>query len=430
MNVGRYLAFAAVSCALSTAPTPLLAESVGTAFTYQGQLKDSGVPVNDTCEFEFGIWDAGTNGSLIGSNGVSGVEIVDGLFSVQLDFGPAALNGDARWLEIDVKGSGDAEFTALTPRQELTPTPYATFASSAAGGWGGGTAETVPKLTSGGTLTDSVITEDQWGQIAIGPPSLSANLSVNSSDSTYVRITTEDQDSTVGLSLYNSDLSEEWTITWDGRYDQLFVHSPTSMPLTIGQWGDVGIATYNPQNRLDVNGMVAVGSGYAATYTAPENGMIVEGDVGIGTSSPRGKLEVQGTITQLDSGPANAYGKTSVLAQEGTLDGNGDFTIDIGSAYYQAWHVDNYIFKVEVFVSLDYSSSHPHMYKGSAYSEALVGKQRGDGLAHIRETETQSNDAVVTFAYSNPGGGTTLRITVNTNRPNGIPYRATVKISR
>ena len=416
--------------AVLTITSPLNAQTpAGTAFTYQGQLKSSGVPVNDTCEFEFSLWDAETDGSLIGSNGVTGVEVVDGLFTVKIDFGAGAFDGDARWLEIAVLGSGDAEFTTLTPRQELTPTPYAEFARTAAGGWGSGTAQTIPKFASGGTLTDSVITEDQWGQIAIGPPNLTAKLSVNGPESTYVRITTEDEDSTVGLSFFNSDLFEEWVISWDGRYDKISVSSPSFTAMTIGEWGDVGIATYSPQNRLDVNGMVAVGNSYAGTYTAPDNGMIVEGDVGIGTSSPRSTLEVQGTLTQLDSGPSNAYGKTSVLAQEGTLDGSGDFIIYIDSPHYQAWHADNYIFKVEVFVSLDYNSSFPHTYKGSAYSEALVGKQRGNGLPHIRETETQSNDAVVTFAYTNPGGGPILQITVNTDRPGGIPYRATVKIS-
>lgn len=108
-------------------------EAVGTAFTYQGQLSDGGGPVTDTCDFQFGLWDALSDGSQIGSTQtVPSTTVTDGLFTVQLDFGSSAFTGDARWLEIAVRrpaGSGD--YTALSPRQPLTPVPYAIFASAA-----------------------------------------------------------------------------------------------------------------------------------------------------------------------------------------------------------------------------------------------------------------------------------------------------------
>ena len=41
---------------------------------------------------------------------------------------------------------------------------------------------------------------------------------------------------------------------------------------------------------------IAIGTGYALTYTAPTNGMIVQGNVGIGTTSPSRTLHVSGTV--------------------------------------------------------------------------------------------------------------------------------------
>jgi hypothetical protein len=36
---------------------------LGTGFTYQGQLKNANGPVNDTCDFQFSLWDAAGSGT-------------------------------------------------------------------------------------------------------------------------------------------------------------------------------------------------------------------------------------------------------------------------------------------------------------------------------------------------------------------------------
>ena len=48
--------------------------------------------------------------------------------------------------------------------------------------------------------------------------------------------------------------------------------------------GNLGVGTTNPQNKLDVEGAVAIGSACSGTSAAPANGLIVEGSVGIGTT--------------------------------------------------------------------------------------------------------------------------------------------------
>ncbi|NUQ48152.1 MAG: hypothetical protein HUU22_19230, partial [Phycisphaerae bacterium] len=68
------------------AQTPL-----GTAFTYQGQLKNSGSPANGTYDLEFSLYDGADGAAVLvaGPICVDDVQVVDGLFTAELDFGAA-----------------------------------------------------------------------------------------------------------------------------------------------------------------------------------------------------------------------------------------------------------------------------------------------------------------------------------------------------
>jgi hypothetical protein len=103
--------------------------TLGTGFTYQGQLKKGAASVSDSCSIAFRLYDQAVGGQLIGQAITPTVAITNSLFSVQLDFGNSVFNGDARWLGIQVKCTGDAAYIDLG-RQPLTAAPYAQFAKT------------------------------------------------------------------------------------------------------------------------------------------------------------------------------------------------------------------------------------------------------------------------------------------------------------
>jgi hypothetical protein len=139
--------------------------TLGTSFTYQGKLTDGGAPANGNYDIRFIMYDAESGGSQVGNTiQKTNVPVTNGLFTVDLDFGttlvvptpsPAAspspsvsptvtavptayvasvFDGNARWLEIAVRpgGSGNAP-TVLSPRQPVSPVPYAFYAKAAGG---------------------------------------------------------------------------------------------------------------------------------------------------------------------------------------------------------------------------------------------------------------------------------------------------------
>jgi len=100
-----------------------------TAFTYQGQLHDGGTNANGAYTMIFKLYDAVTSGNQIGSTITTSPTLANGLFTVNLDFGAGAFNGNARWLDITVTNSGTTQ--TLSPRVQVLADPYAQFAASA-----------------------------------------------------------------------------------------------------------------------------------------------------------------------------------------------------------------------------------------------------------------------------------------------------------
>jgi hypothetical protein len=117
---------------LVAATTASSAVAQGTAFTYQGRLQDGAAAANGLYELRSVLHNAVSGGSSTVAGPITNklVSVSNGLFTVTLDFGSSAFDGNSRWLELGVRTNGSAGgFTALTPRQAVTPTPYAMLAN-------------------------------------------------------------------------------------------------------------------------------------------------------------------------------------------------------------------------------------------------------------------------------------------------------------
>src|SRR5439155_19209121 len=62
--------------------------ALGPGFTYQGQLKNLGGAINGTCNMQFSLWDAQSNGTQVGvPHTIPGVTVSNGLFTVFVNSG-------------------------------------------------------------------------------------------------------------------------------------------------------------------------------------------------------------------------------------------------------------------------------------------------------------------------------------------------------
>ncbi|MGC9944018.1 MAG: hypothetical protein ABSE48_19500 [Verrucomicrobiota bacterium] len=107
------------------------AQAQGTAFTYQGQLINNGSEANGVYDLVFTLYATNLTGAVVaGPVTNSATAVTNGQFTTTIDFGNV-FTGTNYWLQIAVSTNGADDFTTLTPRQAITPTPYAIYATSA-----------------------------------------------------------------------------------------------------------------------------------------------------------------------------------------------------------------------------------------------------------------------------------------------------------
>jgi hypothetical protein len=115
-----------------------LQATVASKINYQGRLTNpGGTPLDGTFPMRFRIWNAAVGGVYYYDSGEIPVNVDNGLFNVELNPPQAAFDGRELWLQMWVDGEW------LSPRQELTPVPYALslrpgaeIAGDSQNGWG------------------------------------------------------------------------------------------------------------------------------------------------------------------------------------------------------------------------------------------------------------------------------------------------------
>ena len=177
------LAVAATVLAFLLAATSAFAQT--SSVTYQGRLTDGGAAANGNYDLQFAVFDSLSGGTRIGSTQtLNTVTVSNGVFTVSLDFGASSFPGANRFLEISARPSGAGSFTLLTPRQQVTSTPYAVRSANASLADTATTATTATNATQLGGIAASQYAQTSDSRLtdARPPTTGSANYIQNSSN--------------------------------------------------------------------------------------------------------------------------------------------------------------------------------------------------------------------------------------------------------
>jgi len=313
---------------------PVQAAPVGTAFTYQGQLKQDGVPANGRFDFRFSLQTTQFGVVLPAPQCRRGVTVVNGLFTTDVEFPAGTFVGPPFSLQVHVKTFNPNEifdctpntfdpFTAVGPPQPIQPTPYALHALSAPpgssldapdgspidalvvdaeGNVGIGTLVPISKLQVAGDIrSDGTI-----GIQARNPNNVSANAFLGwLNDIARIRIGGNGTGAANGLDIQTTSDRSLLRLTHDG-----LVGINTASPQTELHVFDDGAARIRVESATGQAGISFLSDSTVENVIYSPNGsddlrffmgtadrlaVTALGNVGIGTNVPVERLHVEGS---------------------------------------------------------------------------------------------------------------------------------------
>lgn len=367
-----------VQAAWSAAP-------VSNAFTYQGRLEDGGSPVDGPIDFSFRLFDAAVGGNSM-SILLSKDDIVvsNGLFSVDLDFGPSPYLGTALWLEIRVRpGASTGAFTILA-RQALQSTPFAQYALNTAGV---GTLDQAYDF--GGPGAGRIITADN------GPVQVSGNDGL-----------------VVSGNIGAGTFAPQFKIEASGSYTLLGPVGETTIGArrralvigtTIEHWlymaaGSPNTFTRNYNSQLAFRMEDSAGTGIVEQMRLTNTG-----NLGIGTIAPSTRLHVEGGT---DAQPDNTGGFLTL----GSLAG-ANVVLDNNEIMARNNNAASTLF-------VNHNGGHIAMAAGTGAQNVGIGSQNPTSKLHVIATTSSVAMNVVNFGTGGGAlitqiGGSTPALTLN-----------------
>jgi hypothetical protein len=348
-RLGRAVRLAALALALAapaTLPTlacaqPLPPSTASTAFTYQGVLTDGALPRTTAITVGFQLFDAPSAGNPVGSGLFRNVAPdAQGRFTTTLDFGPDALAGAPRWVELTLFRPFQPP-VALSPRQPITAAPIAAFASRAASiaAVSSTVSESADQVASGsGGALGGGLSGLAWQTFTVGTPGLLTRIDLQTFGSSGAGTLRVYQGAGVGgtllaestvtfasggdllsprrqsFSISGLRVAPGDVLTWQllGSINNIAITNGyaggAANPAALGSNGAFVFTTYvTPLAPLTLNGSpvivperlhVAAGSapgGGAPASAPPAIALTSQGRIGINTASPQAAIDITGT---------------------------------------------------------------------------------------------------------------------------------------